>query len=636
MSLSDLKNKLYKKETDSDLSKHAESEFDIRFSPKDSGREKFTASDAWGEEKPSLGVEEKKAARYGVIALGVILLVVVVLLGVYKYKQYSFSPERATLTINGPSEIQSGKTMTYEIVYKNDNRASLKDTVLHLSFPDNFKPEDNPSFSADGANSYKLALGEIKKYDQGKITFRGKVFSPKGSLIYLKAELSYQPSGFSSQFVSQQQLSINVISFPVILELQAPQNLASGDSLNYLISYKNTSSDDFENMRLQVEYPEGFIFSKADPGVSENDNIWYFGHLSAGQAGKITISGKLEGASEDVKVLKADIGTLEEARFVSYNKENVSTKIEASPFFITQTVNGLKKLTAKSGDTLRFEISYRNDGNIGLRNAIVTEKIDSPALDYASLNLNEGSFNSFNNTITWKASDFKKLANLEPGSGDKIGFSIKVKDNLPNKTAADKNFVISSVAKIDSPDIVTPIMENKIIAGNTIDIKVNTKIGLAVRGYYGDPVIKNSGPIPPEVDKETSYSIHWLVMNTSNDAEKAKVEAVLPTGVIMTGVKYPEDSNLTYNERTNAVVWDIGNLPAGTGIRTPPREAVFQIKIKPAPNQVDTQVNLVGISIFSIHDAFTGEDFSVTGEAKSTQLREDPAAGNDYKVKPAT
>jgi len=635
MSLSDLKNKLYKKETDKDLSQHAESEFDIRFSPANSGREKFKTVDAWEEEKPSLGTEEKKVARYGIMAIGAILIVIAILLGVYKYKQYSFSPERATLAINGPNEIQSGKLITYEVIYKNDNRASLKSAVLHLSFPDNFKPEDNPSFVSDGANSYQLELGDIKKYDQGKVTFRGKTFSPKGSLIYLKAELSYQPSGFSSQFVSQQQLGITVISFPIILETQAPQNLASGDSLNYLISYKNTSNDDFENMRLEVEYPEGFIFSQADPAASENNNIWYLGHLSAGQVGKITVSGKLEGASEDIKVLKADIGALEDARFVSYNKESVSTKIEASPLFITQTVNGLKKLTAKPGDTLRFEISYRNDGNIGLRDAIVTEKIDSPALDYTSLSLNEGSFNSFNSTITWKASDFKKLANLEPGGGDKINFSIKVKDNPPNKIATDKNFTISSVAKIDSPDIVTPISENKIIAGNTINIKVNTRIGLAVRGYYGDLIIKNSGPLPPVVDQETTYTIHWLVMNASNDAEQAKVEAVLPTGVVMTGVKFPEDSNLTYNERSNAVVWEIGNLPAGTGVRTPPKEAVFQIKIKPAPNQADTQVNLIGISIFSIHDAFTGEDFSVTGEAKNTQLREDPTIGSNYKVKPA-
>ena len=142
----------------------------------------------------------------------------------------------------------------------------------------------------------------------------------------------------------------------------------------------------------------------------------------------------------------------------------------------------------------------------------------------------------------------------------KIFFSIRVKDILPVGEEKDKNFVIKTVAKIDSPDVPTPISMNKIISSNAINMKVNSKLAISVKGYYSDQAIPNSGPIPPKVGEETTYTIHWKVLNVSNDISGATVSAILPTNSQMTGNIFPQDANLKYNERTNAVVWTIGNV----------------------------------------------------------------------------
>lgn len=634
MSLIDVEKKLYEKDEDKDLAKHAESEFDARSGLAEPSKISFSSEDAWEEKKKGLGKNQKKAIKYGVIFLAVTLLSVTIAVIFYRLKQSSFSEDKVIVAINGPKEVQSGTAMTYEISYKNDNRAALKDAKLNINFPDNFKPEDNPGFLSEGPSNGRFELGEVKGGAEGKVVFRGKAFSPKGSLIYIKVDFSYTPATFNSQFIVKDQLGINIISFPVTVEVLAPQNLASGDEIQYFISYKNTGVEDFENAKLRVSYPEGFTLSNAEPAASEGNNIWYIGHLSIAEEGKIVIKGKLEGSKDDTRVLRVELGSAEGGQFVSYNNESVSTKIEASPLVISQTVNGLTNYVARAGEELNFEITYRNDGSIGLRDVIVTEKIESPILDFGSLKLKKGAYVSSDSAIIWKASDFSELANLAPGKEGKITFSIKIKDVIPIVNDNDKNFIISSIAKIDSPDIQTPIDSNKIISGNKIDIKLKTKIGLSAKGYYEDSRIKNTGPIPPVVDSETTYTLHWSVMNVSNDITDAKVEAILPTGVVMTGAKYPEDSNLTYNERTNMLVWQIGNLPAGTGIIGPEKEIAFQFKIKPSINQIGSGVELLGESTLSGQDSFVKEDIFIKADAKSNALKEDNSIGEKYKVQP--
>ena len=275
---------------------------------------------------------------------------------------------------------------------------------------------------------------------------------------------------------------------------------------------------------------------------------------------------------------------------------------------ISQLINGRDNLNVNLGELLNFEIKFRNDGEIGLRDVIITEKLEGAALDFASLKLDEGAFDSNSGMITWKASDYEILRRFEPGQESSIKFSIKIKTTLPIEKSSDKNFIISSLAKIDSPDVPTSIEANKIISGNRMDMKINSRVALETTGYFYDSVIENSGPIPPQVGKETTYAIHWKIFNVSNDVSDAKVEATIPTGATVTDVRNPADAKLNYifNDRTNSLVWEIGNIESGTGVLNSPQEVVFQIKIKPAPNQIGSPIYLLGETTFSGKDLFTG------------------------------
>jgi len=632
MSLSEIKTKLYKKEANVELPRHEWSEFDP-VAVADSLFEKTEMpEDVWAEKNSELAEGNKKTIKIGMMIIGGIILSVALVVGFYKIRQSFFAEERLTVSVEGPTEIKSGNLATYEIKYKNDNRADLKNATLKIYYPEDFKPEENADFKIEGSMVGAFNLGDIKGYSEGRSVFNGRAYSPKGNLIKIKAELSYTPSTVSGMFVAGNQLTVNIISAPITLEIMAPQNISSQDEINYLITYKNEGTESFENIRIKVDYPERFTFSSSSPRSSESDNIWYIGNLSGGQSGKIIIAGKLEGNRDEIKTAKAMVGANNNGAFVSYNEESVQTKIVSSPLAISQTVNGLNNLNANAGDSLQFEINYKNEGDIGLRDVIVTERLDSPVLDYTTLEMNGGAYDTGSKIITWKAPDYKELKNLAPGQSGTIKFSIKVKNIIPIESANDKNFVISSLAKIDSPDVPTPISMNKIISGNKMDIKLNSKLVLDVKGYYEDSSISNSGPLPPKVSEETTYTMHFILSNISNDIEGAKVETTLPTSVAMTGKIFPEGSPLEYNERMNSIVWIVGNLEAGTGILSSKKEIAFQVRIKPSPDQAGNEAPLMNESVFSARDTFTGESISARMGGKTTNLLEDSNTGMKYKV----
>lgn len=634
MPLFDIKKKLYGKKDIEDEIKFLPD----RFSPKNNVdnivRKEGEQEDIWEPiPKEFWNEKRKRIMKISLVSLGLVLLLVFLIFGIQKFQLTSFQNEKVAVSVSGPDQVRSGKDASYDIYYNNDNRVSLEESVLTVYFPDNFKPDTMPGFTLDGTTSGRFDLGSIDNRGEGKITFSGRAFGSKDSLFYVRAELSYKPSNFSSRFSNQNQLSVRISSSPVSIEIEYPESIASGDEVNYLISYKNTGEESLPGVRIEARYPDGFEFLSSDPVFSFSENsTWRIDNLAPGAEGKILLKGKLSGNNNDVKSLVLSVGFFSDGEFINLVEDSASIKVVGSSLSISQMVNEKDNPNVNAGQMLNFQIDYRNDGNVGLRDVIVTEKLEGEALDFSTLELKKGGFyDSNSHKITWKAVNYPELANLNPGQNGTIKFSIEVKENLPIKKDKDKNFVITSLAKIDSPDIPTPIAMNKIISSDTLISKVNSVLRLETLGYYNDPMISSFGPLPPEVDKETSYAIHWKVSNASNDLEEARVEAFLPTWASFTGKTYPEDANLKYNERANSLTWEIGNLSSGVGILNPQKEVVFQIKIKPAINQVGGPIKILEESVFSGKDVFTGDVLSVRNPEKTTRLMEDKIIADDAR-----
>lgn len=628
MSLQELNKDLYKDNGELTSGRvHEQSQFDPNIAVKQNASP-FDKEETWNQPQKGLSPKAKRNIWIGV---SVFFLIALIIGGVWGYKWWlknAFHQDRVSIYFEGPKEADSTQPSKYIIHYKNENRVTLKNAEIQLSYAENFQPTDNVNLKFLSPTASKIFIGDIKPMSEQTVELKGIFYAPKDFPVYIRAALNFIPSNGSEKLTMENQIGVNITAAPVFLSVGAPQSAADGDSVVYVIDYKNLDIRQLSNVQVQVEFPAGFAFKSAQPIATEKNSSWYLGNIEPNQSGKITIQGKLTGAEGETKDIVVSLGRSgSDNKFVVYSKQELSTHMVSPILTVKQSLEGKTDDIINAGEVLKYVVEFQNTGNIGLRDAIVTAKVDGKILDYSKLNVEGGSFDGDSGIITWKASDVPALSIINPKAGGQVRFFIPVKEIIPVDGKLDKNFVVTSTAKIDSPDIPTPVDSNKIIGSNQIELRLASKVLFDTKGYYSDSNVKNSGPIPMTTGQETTFALHWIITSVSNDISGAKVTSSLPSGVRWTGQVFPAGEKILYNPRTNQLIWNAGDVAAGSGVLGKPREVIFQVAVKPQASQVGQPIVLLNKSTFEAKDTFVLTDVTLEGAQKDTQLYEDPNVG---------
>lgn len=629
MSLQELNKDLYKENGELVTGRtHEQSQYDPSISMQQTASP-FDKEESWNKPQKGLSPKGKKVLW---ISIAVFLLIALIPGGFLGYKWWlknAFHQDRVVVSFEGPKEADSTQLTKYIIHYKNENRVTLKNAEIKLSYAENFQPTDNLNLKSLGPTASKFFIGDIKPMSEGTVELKGIFYAPKDFPVYLRASLDFTPSNGGKVLSMENQIGVNITAAPVLLSASAPNNASDGDSVVYVIDYKNLDIRQMNNIQIKIDFPSGFEFKEAVPTASEKNSIWYLGNLESYQAGKITIKGKLkgnEGEAKDVVISLGHVGN--DGKFIAYSKQELSTHMVMPVLAIRQYLDGKTDGIVSAGEVLKYVVEFKNTGSLGLRDAIVTAKVEGKMLDFSKIDVEGGSYNGETNTITWKASDVPALSIINPKGGGQVRFFLPIKSIIPIENKLDKNFVIVSEAKIDSPDIPTPVDSNKIIGTSQLELKLASKVLFDTKAYYNDLVVKNTGPIPMITGQETTFSVHWLVSTVSNDIKGGRVVSSLPSGIRWVGKVIPEGEKISYNPRSNQIIWEVGDVESGRGILDRPREVIFQVGVKPQVNQVGQHVILLNKSSFSATDDFVLREIALEGEKKDTQLYEDPTVGS--------
>lgn len=626
MGLQDLNENLYEQKFET---KDIETQYEAEVAPKS---QDFQAKAWGGAVAPSVQavdasfLRKRKWLLIALCVIGVIALVA----GAFFIRKLLFVDTKVSLSIEGPKDVASAESALFSLQYTNTNWVTLHNAEIVLSYSKSFHPETDGKWTV-ADTKLVIPIGDIASRSTGRIDIAGKFFGSKGDLSYLDASLHYSPSQMSEVFSYDTRFGVSISTSPIALEVSAPQMAATGDTVDYLVSYENQDNGKFSNIRVKAEYPDTFQFVSSDPSPSEGESVFYVGDLAPKTTGKIRITGTLTGSRDEVKPVRFSIGYLQgDGNFLSYNTAQRSTRITSSPLSIMQWVNDSRDVTTTLGSVLTYRIAYRNEGNIGLRDVIITFDFNTTVLDFSRMQKKFGYFDGEKNRLIWKASDIPELAVLEPGESGEISFTVPVLNQV--ESVPGKHFGIRTIAKIDSPDVPTPAGSNKIIASNTLNARLTSAIDLSVKGRYYDAPMENTGPIPPKVGMQTTYALTFSLTNSFNDISGARVAASLPSGVRFTGKISPDSETVTFNDRTNELVWEIGNFSAGG--EEAKREVTVQVAIIPGPSDIDEDVRLMGRAVFTARDSFTGEEIKREQGEKTTALSEDTKmTSGGYQVK---
>ena len=241
--------------------------------------------------------------------LWILIIAMFVLVGgVYSifYGLTSFNENNINISIEGLKEISSGEQISYKVLIKNNNRTAIKNAVLDFQYPAEAIPI-NDDFLVDDKSS-QIVLGNIESNQELDREFKMRVIGGENEEKHINVILTYTPSGINSSLKKQISFTAIIKSVPLIMEIESPKELKSGEQAFWNISIANNSDFDFENLNLIINYPLGFIFDSSLPLSYFQDKIWNIKSIPSNSVYKISIKGSIRGQSNSLKILEFSLG----------------------------------------------------------------------------------------------------------------------------------------------------------------------------------------------------------------------------------------------------------------------------------------------------------------------------------------
>jgi len=611
MPIKEIEKDLQRKDFVSEDRQHDKTVYDVWKSEEDNTKEAST----WQKIKDTMFSARLKAITIGGIIIAVIAVLVLASASFVYFQGGFFAQDRVLLSMESPQTIDSNTLTRITFIYENDNRADLNDAQITVQFGDYFVPgESQENFKRVSDSHGVITIGKIKGGEKNSIDLAGYFVGPTGAVDDVSGVLRYVPERTSTRYEVHARSTTTITSSPVLIDINAPIEIVNGNAIDIAVAVKNTSNDTVSNLKVILDTPDSFTSHNTQPPPT-NGNVWLIHEIAPHSEQVIHVRGGLNASIGTVQTFQVEVGTQESgATYVMYAQRKYSPRIISSPIAIKQEIHVDNEANdvVYAGEKLRYEISFVNNSDVPLRDAIVIVTFDTEVLDFARLELEKsGDYDAQNKRIIWKASDVEALKILRPNESGVVTFAVPVLSTLPAAGQNDNHFAITTLASIDSEDMPSELRENKTVLSNIMTLPVGAKV------LFESNAAHKEEAKTLKIGEKTTYVITFEITNINNDIENVSVRAPLPTHVSFEG----GDDGITFNERTNEVTWDIGSIVHGVGVTSDKIHKSFDVSIIPSVDQVSTTPILVKEQILIAQDPFANAQVHVVDEKITTQIQ---------------
>jgi hypothetical protein len=535
----------------------------------------------------------------------VIILIILAAIGVgtyFSWQSMSFSKEVLKVEILGPEKTTVGEDVEYVVKMKNNRNIRLESPELIFNYPEgSIIGEANSKIKVMSA---KDLGGDIYPGEERSFKFNARLLGKEKDTKVAKVSVSFQPKDLKTRSEVSTTFTTILGQIPLSLDIDIVPTAATGKALTFRVNYSSNVTYPLQDLTCYIQFPDGFDYLYSQPKGMDNTQ-WDIPVLNEGGAGKIEVSGVLNGQSMEQKVFKARIGIWQDGNFILLKEVIKGVEIVAPALYITQKINNNSDYVASPGDQLHYEITFRNVGDDPIQDLVLITRLEGDQYDLSSIKATDGKYQAGDNSIVWDTDKIPELKLLEIGQVGKVEFWVNVKPQWAMKTLNDKN----------------PILKNKVTLGEARQdflTKINSVVSAEQKIYSENKYFENSGPYPLQSGQKTTLTVEWKAINNYNDIENAKMVTVLPESVTFIGKTYPEGTEITYDENTSEVACNIGSLPAGAGVIKDPKICAFQISVQ--PEVADEAIILLGSAQLSGTDQWTNKTLTAKTETLYGQM----------------
>lgn len=567
-------------------------------------------------------------------------------LAAISYASYQFlggnnvvSSKNINISVLGPAFISGGDEVSLQVSVENRNTVPLEFAELLVEYPKGAASGETGVAQEMVRN--KISFKKIPAGGSYQEIVKATLYGEEGKEQTINFTLEYRVEGSNAIFKKENTYPIRISSSPISLSLLSPKETNAGQELSFKIKVASNAPKDVPGVLLQIDYPPGFFFKSAEPKPTYDNNVWKLGDFHTGSSREINVVGVLSGEDGDertFRILGGGISPSNERTIgVIYNSIFQTVAIRR-PFLDARVLlNGdsSDSVAIPGGRLVRGVLIWKNNLPTRINNAEISVKLSGNAFDRGTVSTERGFYNSSLSTISWDKNTVEDFQMVEPGGTGQLPFTF-----TPAQLFSSSGGILSlpqiNLQIIVKGEVVSSSGDNSVSVTTEKIAKILTDLQVLSRALYSIGPFKNTGPVPPVAEKETTYTISWGVMNSASDVSGATVTTTLPPYVKWTGETSPESEDISYDEGSRTVTWRLNTVYASTGYRNSGREAFFQISFLPSLSHVGSSVGLTGGVSLAGTDSFANTAIQTTKNSLTTLLNNDPAfkVGGDIVVFP--
>ncbi|TDQ76743.1 DUF7507 domain-containing protein, partial [Sphingobacterium yanglingense] len=367
----------------------------------------------------------------------------------------SHSSVKTVVDANGDNKAQSGEELTYTITVKNTGDVALTGVAISDAIP------ANTSYVANSATGGGSLTGSTLNWSvdvpfggEVSVSFKVKVDADLTGVTSIKNIATVDGDTPEVEIPTESKPSHS--SVKTVVDANGDNKAQSGEELTYTITVKNTGDVALTGVAISDAIPANtsYVANSATGGGSLTGSTLNWS-VDVPFGGEVSVSFKVK-----VDADLTGVTSIKNIATVGGDTPEVEIPTESKPSHSSvKTVadaNGDNK--AQSGELLTYTIKIENDGDVDLKNLLVTDMIPAYTTYEEGTASNGAVFNS--GKLTWT---------VDVPFGQALSLSFKVKVNSDLTEAAE----IRNIATVGDEDTPPAIIETDRFARISLDQKHN-------------------------------------------------------------------------------------------------------------------------------------------------------------------
>ncbi len=531
---------------------------------------------SWGEDTPIIReTEDTLGLSFGTKFLigAVMLLIFVLSFAAWRVlsSRNVVSEKNIDMTLDVTPYIEGGEATPFVVSLNNRNEVALEEASLTLMYKQGTGAQDE-----EEKVQVKKELGVVSAGDFKREDFEIRLFGSEAESRDITVKLEYKVKGSNAKWSKVAVTQVVLKSPPISVTIEGPNLLSVGQLGTYVFKVKNNTGTSTEPTLLVATLPTNFKIEEATPKPSTRGSLWQIPQLEAGGIATITLTGSFSGSQGETGTMKAIVGSIGGSLTevgVVYSSITFDIKLRTSPLTLSTSLDTERG----SGESLRYgdrstlAIHYRNGSNEPLQDVEIVLTIAGDAALMKQITADRGYYDSVNGTVTWNKATMQELGLVSKNSEGTLVIFVPIVTKGSNSPKMILTVHGKGTAN-EKDDVVATLSKTYVVQGSA---------SISAATHYKNSPFQNTGPIPPEPNVDTTYSVH-VVVSAQNALQNAKVSFILPAYVAWRNIA-ADLSKTSYDAKTRTVTWNIGNVDAGKTTATD-----IGLSVRPSQVHVNT------------------------------------------------